>query len=154
MAGALDDPRYQENPVKLFFEDYVLDTIGEMTPERSREIQELNLRRIFKTRSAAWREVLEETLHLSETLPLAILDLWFRNRAAARKQGAAYDPRAFAMDLVDHYLAEDSKVDVWPPGALEEARRRIAETEEGARLLARLPPRRSGGFWARLFGRS
>jgi hypothetical protein len=87
----------------------------------------MNLQKVFSTRASEWRAVLRETLHLSDTIEVAILDLWYRNRDALRKQGQEYEPIAFSQDFTDNYFAENSKVDVWPDGALDAARKRIAD---------------------------
>ena len=39
---------------------------------------------------------------------------------------------AFAQDFTDHYMADDTKVDVWPGGALDAARARIKDAEQAA----------------------
>ncbi len=128
MKSALDLPRYKENPVYLFFESYILDTIGKLSPERYAEIQSLDLKSVFKTKSTDWKEVVVEVLHLSDTINIAIKDLWFRNRECYDDD--KYGFQAFAQDFTDHYMTDDSKVDIWTDGALESAKARIRSAEQ------------------------
>lgn len=124
-----DHPRYGENPIYLFFEDYILDVMGELPPEKSEKYQEMNLQSVFNAESSEWKEVIQETLNLSDTIEIAILDLWYRNREIGRKEGMEYEPRQFAIDFTDHYMKDDSKVDVWEDDALQLAKERIVRHE-------------------------
>ncbi len=123
--NVLAQPRYRANPVYLFFENYILDVIGYLPPEKSKAIQAMNLQKIFKTKATEWHDSLREVLGLSSTIDIAILDLWFRNQDIALAKGIKYAPEQFAMNFADEYMKEGSQVDVCPPGALEAARKRI-----------------------------
>jgi hypothetical protein len=120
------NPRYAKNPIAYFFESYILDVIGHLPPERSEKIQSINLQKVFNTGAREWREVVRETLHLSNTIDIAILDLWYTNQDLAAQRRVAYTPLVFAQDFSDKYQKDGSKVDVWPPGALASAQARIA----------------------------
>ena len=55
--GILDDPRYKENPLFLFFEDLILDVMGCLPAGDHAKIQAMDLQRIFKTTAALpWRK--------------------------------------------------------------------------------------------------
>ncbi len=123
----LEIPRYRASPVDFFFEQYILDVLGELPVATSHKIQAMDLKKIFKTRSNDWRQSVREVLHLSETIDIAILDLWYRNQDIARAKMVKYAPQQFAMDFVDEYMKEGSRVDVWAPGALVAAKARIAQ---------------------------
>lgn len=120
-------PLYSEQPMGLLFQDYILDVIGHLPKERSDLLQRVNLQEVFNSSASEWREIIREVLHLSDTIDIAILDLWYINREIALKHGQEYDPVAFARDLVDHYYEDGSKVDVWLDVALEAAKERIAK---------------------------
>lgn len=137
MMSFLENPRYRASPVDFFFEQYILDVLGELPVARSREIQAMNLQQIFKTRSNDWHHSVREVLHLSDTIDIAILDLWYRNQDIARAQKTKYAPQQFAMDFVDEYMKEGSRVDVWAPGALDAAKARISRQRTTVR---RTPP--------------
>lgn len=131
-AMPLSNPRYSKNPIAFFFESYILDVIGHLPPDRSDKIQSMNLQKIFKTEAREWREVVRETLHLSNTVNVAILDLWYTNQDLAAQRRVEYAPQAFAQDFTDEYQKDGSKVDVWPRGALAAAQARIATRKPAA----------------------
>ncbi|MDZ4401048.1 hypothetical protein [Prosthecobacter sp.] len=123
--SVFDNPRYKENPIYLFFEDYILDVMGHLPSDKIDSIQAMNLQKIFSTQSSQWRDVIREVLHLSATIDIAILDLWIRNQSCYDDTNQGY--LAFAQDFTDRYMADDSKIDVWPDGALETAKERIKQ---------------------------
>lgn len=118
--------RYKDAPLKRLVEAYVLDVIGALPPASEATMERLNLQRVLKTRASGWRQALRESLHFSDTFDTAILDLWFRWQDAARSEGKSYPPEQFAAQFADNYFEDGSQIDVWPPGALEAARHRIA----------------------------
>lgn len=120
-----DHPRYGQNPIYLFFESYIQDVIGYLPKEKSEAIQKMDIQKVFNTQASEWHEVLKETLHLSETIDIAILDLWYRNREQFKTEDGEYDPVWFSQIFTDEYMKEGSQVDVWPEGALEAAKKRI-----------------------------
>jgi hypothetical protein len=121
----LSDPRYAKDPMALFFEGYVLSVLGCLQPEKDKAFQAMNIGRVLKTSATDWRGAVRESLHLSDTIDVAILDLWYRNTEISEKQGALYDPQHFAQDFVDQYNVEGSRVDIWPEGALDAAKLRV-----------------------------
>jgi hypothetical protein len=125
-AMPLSNPRYSKNPMAFFLESYVLDVIGHLPPDRSEAIQSMNLQKVFKTEAREWRAVIRETLQLSNTVNVAILDLWYTNQDIAAQRKVEYTPLAFAQDFTDEYQKDGSKVDVWPAGALAAAQARIS----------------------------
>ncbi len=130
----LEHPRYKASPIDYFFESYILDVVGQLPSEKAQAIQAMNLQKVFKTKSNEWRESLRETLHLSNTIDIAILDLWYMNQDIARAKGLKYRAHEFAMNFVDQYMKDGSRVDVWAPGALASAKQRIANQQTKARL--------------------
>ena len=125
MPSVFDLPRYQENPIYLFFEHYILDIIGKLPAAKSESMQSMNLQQVFSTQANEWRKVVREVLHLSGTIDIAILDLWIRNQNCY--DDTAEGHLAFAQDFTDHYMADDSKIDTWPAGTLEAAQERIQQ---------------------------
>ena len=124
-----DHPRYGENPIYIFFEAYIQDVIGFLPKEKSQSFQKMNIQKVFGTKSSEWHEVLEETLHLSEFIQIAILDLWYRNREQFKTENGEYDPVWFSQIFTDEFMKDGSQVDVWPDGALEAAKLRIKQAE-------------------------
>jgi hypothetical protein len=121
--SVLDLPRYKDKPINLLFEDFIMKVIDRMPPGREEVVQRMNLQKVFSTKASEWREVIRETLGLSTTIEIAILDLWIRNRSCY--DDTPEGDRAFAQDFADKYVADESKVDVWPEGTFEAAKKRI-----------------------------
>jgi hypothetical protein len=118
--GIPSDPHYAENPADYFFELFVIDTIEPLPREQADWVATT-----IKADKEQWRVKIKSILTLSDTIEIAILDLWYRNSEIARSKGMEYTITSFAQDFVDNYWAEGSLVDVWAPGALEDAEERI-----------------------------
>lgn len=118
------------NPVQELLAEYVLDVLGELPAERAAAIEALDLPKVLAVEAVGWRAALRTSLGLSDTFPIAVLDRWVRLR-----DRSSFEPELFAADFAAAYLEEGSRVDVWGPGELAAARRRIAESPEGARRL-------------------
>jgi hypothetical protein len=121
-----EHPRYKDNPMNLLFESFIQDVIGRLPPDKLRTMEQMDLPRLFKTRAADWRGAVAEALNLSDTIRIAILDLWYRNQEIGKQQSIDYDPVQFSMDFVDHFYEKGSRVDVWEGDALQAAKVRIA----------------------------
>jgi len=122
-----EQSRYKDNPMNLFFENFILDTINELPKDKYDQINRMNLAKVFKTEPMDWKLIIKKTLNLSDTIEIAILDLWYRNQEIAGNRVIDYQPNQFAVDFVDNYLKEDSKIDIWEGDNLEQAKKRITE---------------------------
>lgn len=125
-----EDRRYIDNPVFIFFENFILDTIGYLPEEKIEIIEQMDLASVFKTEQKDWKEIVKEVLGLSDTIEIAILDLWYKNKAILKEQGMDYEPVQYAKDFVDNYLKEGSLVDVWEGDNLAQAKERIKQASE------------------------
>jgi len=123
----LDNPRYKEKPVLLLFEIFVLDTIGRLSSEKRKGMQDLNIKKIFNTNAEHWKPALREVLQLSNTIEIAIQNSWVSKLGENGDSDENVDVDIFAKEFTDQYFAQDSQVDVWAEGALEQAKERIAE---------------------------
>lgn len=124
--------RYRKSPINLFFEALILDVIGSLPPDRETKIEAMKIHVQLKTQATDWRGAVRESLHLSSTIDIAILDLWYRNQEALANAGREYLAEDFARDFADKYFEDGSKVDEWPGDALEQAKWRIARHQTGA----------------------
>lgn len=131
----LDLPRYESQPIYLFFEDLILAVLGFLGVADYERLERMELWRVFGLERSSWSAAVRAQLNLSETIDIAIRDLWIRQSEAQARQGRQYHPLAFAQDFVDQFYAEGSEVDVWPPGALERAGARIRRLEAGGDVL-------------------
>lgn len=125
-----EDRRYIDNPVFIFFENFILDTIGYLPEEKIEIIKQMDLASVFKTEQKDWKEIVKEVLGLSDTIEIAILDLWYKNKAILKEQGMDYEPVQYAKDFVDNYLKEGSLVDIWEGDNLAQAKERIKQASE------------------------
>jgi len=116
-------PRYQANPAFLLFENYILDVLGCLPPEKARLMQNMNLQTVLHSTATEWHAALEEGLGLSDTIEIAILDAWLDKQAS----DTACVPLQFAMDFTDAYMCDDSQVDSWNEQSLAQARQRVAQ---------------------------
>lgn len=123
--------RYKDSPILILFENYILDTIGQLPADKKNVMNDLGLDKVFNTTTKDWKQIVRQVLNLSDTIDIAILDLWYRNREIAKGQGIDYEPTHYAMDFADNYLKDDSKIDVWDGDSLEVARQRIEKIKAG-----------------------
>ncbi len=117
-------PRYQTNPAYLLFENYILDVLGFLPPEKARLMQNMKLQHILHTDASEWHQALKEGLALSDTIEIAIIDAWLHK--IAQTGGETYVPLQFAMDFTDAYMQEGSQIDVWTEQSLALAKQRVA----------------------------
>jgi hypothetical protein len=115
-----ENPRYKSNPSDLFFDHLVLDVIGHLPTEMLGRLDAA-----LETSAGGWRHKTKEIVNLSDTIEIAILDLWYRNSAILATRGETYEPYQFAVDFVDNYFADDSQIDQWHGNALAAAKERI-----------------------------
>jgi len=103
----------QKRWLDLFFEFLVLDVVGQLPAETQESIGALIAKHpvFFADTGGDWRTGTRKALHLSETIDVAILDLWFINSAKASEAGGLYHPWSFAKDFLQQYLADGSQVD-------------------------------------------
>lgn len=126
-----EHPRYQDKPVLLFFEMFVLDVIGELEYKQRKILDDLNLKKVFGAETSHWRDVLLEVLHLSSTIQIAILDEWYKKIDALERENQIADAREFAKDFADAYFDDHSTIDVWPDEeSLEAAKVRIKKSQK------------------------
>lgn len=110
-------------PMDFFFEFYIMDVIRALPESTQRAIDQFAVDEIEES---DWRAMVRRELNLSDTFDIAAQDLWFRNSDTLKAQGEEYHPWEYAQELADAYFDDDSEVDVWPEGALEDAKARIA----------------------------
>jgi|GEM_PF-1247715 len=126
----LDHPRYKANPIYLIFECYIEDTIGHLPEVKSKTLQDMNLQKVFKTKATDWKAVIRETLRLSATIDIAILDLWHQNREDFMDNKGQFDTYLFSQVFTNEFMEDGSMLDVWPPGELDAAKERIRCAQE------------------------
>ena len=129
-------PYYQEQrPLDFFFEMYIVDVIEELPDDTKTALTEFCFRhpKLFEKHAGDWRKYVKQEFHLSDTIDVAIWDLWIRNARNAQSDGWQYHPWHYVQNFAENYFADDSRVDVWEASALEDARRRIADHRKNAK---------------------
>ncbi|MDH5257075.1 MAG: hypothetical protein OEX07_03675 [Gammaproteobacteria bacterium] len=125
----LQEPRYKDTPVYLFFEKYILNVIGCLPEDKQDILQNINLQEIFNSQSSNWRNVVREVLHLSSTIDLAIMYQWHLYLDNAQSHGLELDPIAFSQLFVDEYFSDNSSIDVWTEETLMDAKQFVQENQ-------------------------
>jgi len=121
-------PYYQaRRPLDLFFEFFIVDVLGLLPEPTQKAIDELTAKHpsFFQGTNGDWRSGVRRALNLSETIDIAIQDLWYRNSQKAMEDGWVYHPWHYAQNFAENYVAEGSRVDVWEGDTLEQAKARI-----------------------------
>jgi hypothetical protein len=120
---------HQHRPLDFFFEMFVCDVIEELPRATKDALADFSKRHptFFSNHAGDWRNYVVAECHLSQTIETAIWDLWIRNLVRAKSEGWNYHPWHYAQNFADNYFVDNSKVDVWEPGALDAARGRIAQ---------------------------
>jgi hypothetical protein len=128
-SSALPPPHL--SPLGALFVNYIRFLLGGLPPDVENSLVELapRLQRRFKTEAGHWKGVVEEALHLSPTIEVAIFDAWYATLDAERARKTRLTVLDFARRFVDHYLAPHSRLDTWTPDVLAQARARIAERQ-------------------------
>jgi len=121
----MENARNAENPMRTLFANFVLATIDMLPREKYEILESLNLAARFNIEPKDWRLVIKQVLHLSDTIEIAILDLWYTNQDIAAQRKVEYHPNQFAIDFVENYFKEDSQIDIWPENSLTRAKERI-----------------------------
>lgn len=121
-----------EQPLDLFFELYIIDTIGSLPENTKKVILQFCEKHpsFFVDEQNDWKGSLVKQFDLSPTINIAILDLWYRNVAISKKGGWYYHPWHFAKNFKDNYFADGSKVDVWEGTSLVDAKELIDQNQQ------------------------
>ena len=115
--------------INVFFKAFILDTLKELPAEKSSMIEEMNLDKVFSTDFGNWKKTIKKVLNLSNTIEIAIKDLWLRNSEIAKNDGTELNADQFADLFIENYYVENSKVDIWESESdLNNAKKRIAES--------------------------
>ena len=121
----MDNNRNERSPMNTLFDNFVLATINKLPQEKNEILNLLDLSTRFEIEKKDWKLVVKQVLHLSDTIEIAILDLWYKNQALAAERNIEYHHNQFAIDFVDNYFKEESGIDIWPGNSLQEAMERI-----------------------------
>ena len=123
------EPPKTDMNINVFFKAFILDTLKELPTEKSDLIGNMNLDNVFSTDFNDWKKTIKKVLNLSDTIEIAIKDLWLRNSEIAKNDGTELNADQFADLFIENYFVENSKVDIWESETdLNNAKKRIAES--------------------------
>ena len=115
--------------INVFFKAFILDTLKELPTEKNDLIEKMNLDKIFSTDFNDWKKTIKKVLNLSDTIEIAIKDLWLRNSEISKNDGTELNADQFADLFIENYFVENSKVDIWENESdFNNAKNRIAES--------------------------
>ncbi len=122
-------PYYQaEKPLDFFFEMFIVDVLEQFPDSSLKAFEDFSQEfDFFSSADGNWRKFVKSELHLSDTIEVAIWDLWLKNSEKAQADGWTYHPWHYAQNFSEKYIADDSKVDVWTDETLAEAKALIEE---------------------------
>jgi hypothetical protein len=95
--------RYRGRPLLLILEQYVLSTLGELTPDKEAVVRQV-VQRLFGG-GDDWQATLRERLQLAASMDDELRSMWANNTATAREHGVSLLPVQFAKMVVDENFA-------------------------------------------------
>jgi hypothetical protein len=103
-AAAPNPDRYAEKPLLILLENYVLDCIGVLTPDKQASIAQI-VERVYGP-GPDWKRTLRATLHLDDSLDESLRELWVKNQQIASDAGQSLQPVDFARMIVDENFSK------------------------------------------------
>jgi hypothetical protein len=100
---ALSSARYKGRPVLILLENYVLDCIGALPPDK-----EASIRQIVKGVYGGddnWQQTLQTVFGLEDGIDDGIRQLWAKNQDIATQGGTVLTPEEFARMIADANFA-------------------------------------------------
>ena len=123
------EPQKTDMNIDVFFKAFILDTLNELPTEKNELIENMNLDKVFNTDFNDWKKTVKKVLNLSDTIEIAIKDLWLRNSDITKNDGTELNADQFADLFIENYYVENSEVDIWKSESdLNNAKKRIAES--------------------------
>ena len=120
----------------MLFKAFILDTLKELPTKKSDLIGNMNLDNVFSTEFDDWKKTIKKVLNLSDTIEIAIKDLWLRNSEIAKNDGTELNADQFADLFIENYYVENSKVDIWESETdLNNAKKRIEDELRESEML-------------------
>jgi hypothetical protein len=102
-SAEAESERYKGRPLLIILENYILDSIGALEPERQPQIGAI-VQRTFGG-GPDWRETVRGVLHLGEGLDEQLRLIWQQNQEIARASEVVLHPIQFAKMIADQNFA-------------------------------------------------
>ena len=95
--------RYKGRPLLIIIENYVLDCLGALEPERQQQVRAI-VQRTFGG-GADWKQTMRGVLHLGDSLDEQLRHMWQQNQELAGASGTVLPPVQFAKMVADQNFA-------------------------------------------------
>jgi len=99
----LEPGRYENRPLLMILENYVLDCIGELPAERQQGTTSV-VQQVFGG-GEDWKKTMREVLHLGDSVDEHLRQMWEQNKIAAQVAGEELHPVQYAKMIVDSNFA-------------------------------------------------
>src|SRR5262245_59690996 len=98
--------RYEQNPMFIILENYVLDSIGRLEPEKSARLNEVILRNFGGKPGEDWKTIIRKNYDLPRDTDDNLKTLWAQRSAEADLKQEDISPEDFAREVVDDMFAD------------------------------------------------
>ncbi len=95
--------RYKGRPLLIILENYILDCIGALEPERQQQVRAI-VQHTFGG-GTDWKQTVRGVLHLGESLDEQLRRMWQQNQEIARANETMLHPMQFAKMVADENFA-------------------------------------------------
>ena len=102
-SANVEPERYKGKPLLIILENYVLDCIGELQPDKQQEMQTI-VEHIFGG-GPDWKQTVRAALQLGEGLDENLRHLWVKNQEIAKVNNVVLQPVQFAKMIADQNFA-------------------------------------------------
>jgi hypothetical protein len=96
--------RYAGRPLLLILENYILDVLGELGPEKRQSMGDV-VRRVFGG-GQDWKATIRRQLQLDHSIDADLAAMWKKNKEIAATNGVELLPVQFAKMIVDTNFAD------------------------------------------------
>ena len=102
MQDSISD-RYEHNPMLVLLENYILDAMGLLEPEKSSKLNEIVCRTFGGN---DWRNTIREQFQLPRDTSAALKVLWKQRQEEANAKQEETSPEMFAQQVADEFVAD------------------------------------------------
>ena len=98
--------RYEQNPMFIILENYVLDSIGHLDPEKYARLNDVISRNLGGGEGTDWKQTIREQYDLPPDTDANLKTLWQQRIAEANAQQESLTPEDFAREIVDTMFSD------------------------------------------------
>ena len=102
MLDSIPD-RYEHNPMLILVENYILDALGLLEPDKAAKLNEIITRTFGGTN---WRTTIQEQFQLPPDTPTALKTLWQQRQEEADTKQEDLSPELFAQQIAVEFIAD------------------------------------------------